>query len=58
MSVIRGSLTQAYQDGYKRRKEGGKNATLYVPLDPQGEWLYMNGVEDAGKEDNDNDMVQ
>jgi hypothetical protein len=39
--VIRGSLTGAYQLGRKNRADG-----LGVPRFP-GDWLYMNGWNDA-----------
>lgn len=46
-----GALTGAYRLGYQRRSEGGANATLYPPADPQGRWLYLNGVAQAAEDE-------
>lgn len=45
--VLRGALTGCYRAGYQRRIEGGPDAVLFPPLDKQGRWLYMNGVNAA-----------
>lgn len=41
--IIRGSLTGAYQEGWKDRMNG-----LAEPREPLG-WLYMNGWSNAGR---------